>query len=158
MSRNDQITCKFRIAYVAAQYSGKFLWFNLVLDIFAGQGSRPTEQIALDVITACFAHRIEVLHGFNAFCRHGDSQIPGEMHDGVDDSRTFAAIAKALYEAAINLDLVEIELVQMGERRVARTEIIERKPDAEGFEVAQDAGGVFDVFHQGIFRQFQLKP
>ena len=70
-------------------------------------------------------------------------------------SRSRLAVAD---EGLVDLDLVERELVQVIERRVAGAEIVERQADAELLEMLDRHAGLFRFLQQQALGDFELEP
>ena len=77
-------------------------------------------------------------------------------------ARTIAALSGSLTEgrdeAAVDLDHVERQRAQVGERRKAGAEIVERQPDALVLEAGDDRPGEVDVGEQRAFGDFDHQP
>ena len=94
----------------------------------------PSCQVALHFVTAALFKQRKLLGRFHALGkdRHVEAmpKVDYRAHDrlGVPIGRQVAD------KSAVDLDLVERERVQIGQRRIAGAEIIERDANAEGLE------------------------
>ena len=61
------------------------------------------------------------------------------------------------HERLVDLDRVEREALQVGERRMAGAEIVEREADAELAHARQHLRGIFGVLHHQRLGQFELE-
>ena len=92
---------------------------------------RLGEQEALDRRAAVGA-KLHQLRGFLDALGGGlDVERMGELGDRADDRARAVAGQQVLDEAAVDLELVEREALQIAERRIAGAEIVERDADAE---------------------------
>ena len=60
-------------------------------------------------------------------------------------------------ERLIDLDLVEGERLEIGQRGVSGAEVVHGDPHAERLEPAQDRNGAGEILHQHAFGDFQLQ-
>ena len=60
-------------------------------------------------------------------------------------------------EAAVDLDGVEGKALEVGERRKAGAEIVERKAGTRLLQLREGAGGGVRVLHDDAFGQFELE-
>jgi hypothetical protein len=74
---------------------------------------------------------IDRVPGFHAVGNGGDLRRRRQIDDRADDGRWFAALKHFTVERALELDRVEGQAPQVGERCVPRTEIIMREADAD---------------------------
>ena len=61
-------------------------------------------------------------------------------------------------EDPVDLDLLERESVQIRQRGIPGSEIVERDVDAEQLELAQDRYGAGEVVDQNAFGDLELEP
>ena len=79
-----------------------------------------------------------------------------QRNNGTDDRRALAVIVLGLDEIAIDLDRVEWEPLQVGERRVTTPEVVQSQTRACGPERLQHLRRLFRVLHHERFGN--LKP
>src|SRR5712671_729123 len=98
---------------------------------------RLAEQEALGLVTAFRFRHFELLFGLDALDYGGDPQAGGEARHRADDGAGIVALRHVAHELAVDLDLVEREASQVGERRVAGPDIVHRDPHAEIAQLMQ---------------------
>ena len=79
--------------------------------------------------------------------RHGD--------DGRDDGFAFAG--QVVHEAAVDLQLVDRQALQVRHRGIAGAEIVDRQVDARVLQAPHQFHVGVDIVHQDAFRDFQLQ-
>src|SRR5262249_45608531 len=89
------------------------------------------EQIALDGVATEVAHALKVLGGRDALGGDAHAEALGELDDRLNDGDILGSRAGFANEAAVDLQLVEHGLVQVADRRIAGSEIVERDADPE---------------------------
>src|SRR5262249_55882429 len=117
---------------------------------------RFAEGKTLRVFAAQLVELDRIGVGLRAFGDHVHAEVVGERDDRLQDHRPRAAAGGA-DEGLVDLDGVEREALQIGERGMAGAEIIERQPGAELADARQHLRGVLGVLHHERFRQFQLQ-
>ena len=81
----------------------------------------------------------------------------GEQDRRADDSRGPRVLGHARDEGLVELELVDRQLAQVGQRRVARTEVVDDHADAVGAQLDQDLAGPLAVRHQEVLGDLQLE-
>jgi hypothetical protein len=81
---------------------------------------------------------------------HGDHRR-GNLH-------VVLVVGNVLDKAAIDLDHVDGEFLQVTERGVAGAEVVHRQGQAQALEAAELVAGVVGGLQQQAFGQFQLQP
>src|SRR5262245_46644298 len=91
------------------------------------QGSdRRAQVVALDLRVPLPPPEIELLLGLDPFRRGRDAEAAAERRDGAHDgTRVAVLLGELAQEAAVELDLVEREALEIAERRVPGSEIVE---------------------------------
>src|SRR5665647_3910533 len=89
------------------------------------------EEIALHHVAAFVGEEAELLLGFHALGDDRHLQAMAEPDDGPDDRGRLRVAAEIDDEGAVDLDLVERESLQIGERRIAAAEIVHGNAYAE---------------------------
>ena len=80
-------------------------------------------------------------------------QFLGHGHDRTYDDRTAAlATGGRLHEMAVDLDGIKWKALQIGQRRVSRAEIVERKTGACDLQHIQHFCGAFRILHHQRFQ------
>src|SRR3979411_2957118 len=62
------------------------------------------------------------------------------------------------YERLVDLDFVEREGLQVGQRRISGAEIVHRDAYAQRLQAAQDRQATGEVFHKHALSDFQFQP
>jgi hypothetical protein len=86
------------------------------------------------------AHLFQKLQLFSAFHTLGQNlqmQALAHLHDGIDNGGCIRVVGQIGHERAVDLEPVYGVLAQIGQRRVAGTEIIDRQSHAKGLEGMQ---------------------
>src|SRR4051812_13607749 len=86
-------------------------------------GHRLGEQEALALVAAFELGGVELLLGLDALDDGGDAKAAGEPDHRADDSLAILAHQHLADEGAVDLDLVEREIAQICERRIAGAEV-----------------------------------
>src|SRR5690349_8669026 len=97
--------------------------------------ARLPEDVALNHADAEVANQLEVVVRLNTLGAGIHAQSLGEGDDRADD-RCVAICrgCRAADEALVDLDLVERRLLEIAERAVSGTEVVERQAHAQGLE------------------------
>ena len=97
--------------------------------------------------------------GFDAFGGRVHSERFGQRDNGADD-RAIAVHARcrALDEALVDLDLVERRLLQIAERTVAGSEIVQGKADAKRFQAGESHVGLIAIGQEHTLGNLKLEP
>ena len=74
--------------------------------------------------------------------------MPGQLHDRPRDDVVVLVAAEAVDELAGDLEHVDREPAQVGQRRVPGAEVVDRDPDAEGLEPPEGRGRRLAVLHE----------
>src|SRR5439155_1078126 len=109
----------------------------------------PGEQEALTTDATKRQERRSLLLELYAL-RHGvESERLAEGHHGAHELRSAVRIGQPAHEGTVDFEDVDRETMQVGERRVAGAEIVDRKPDAEGLQAAESLEVRVAVVHDG---------
>ena len=87
--------------------------------------------MALGVVAAEAAQLRELRLVFDPLGDHVEREGPRHADDRLDDRRPLLLDAERVDEGAVDLERVEREAVEVGERRVAGAEVVEDEPHAE---------------------------
>src|SRR5438270_13758438 len=82
----------------------------------------------------------------------------GKLGDGMDDRRRAVAGEQVLDEAAVDLELVEREALQIAQRRIAGAEIVERNAHAERAQGMEQPQRGVAAIEEDRFSDFDLEP
>nr|WP_056395588.1 hypothetical protein [Massilia sp. Root418] len=98
---------------------------------------------------------LQLLAVLHALGHHGELEVLRQRDHRADDG---AALARQrLQEAAVDLELVDGEGLQIGQRRVAGAEIVDRQAHAQRARVAHELHRRLHVFHQHALGQLQFQ-
>ena len=92
---------------------------------------RPREEVALRVVAAEAAQLGELGLVLDPLGDHVERERPGHADDRLDDRRPLLLDAERVDERAVDLQRVEGEAVEVGERGVAGAEVVEDEAHAE---------------------------
>src|SRR2546427_10104958 len=104
--------------------------------------------MTLAFVTAVSLYLPHLLFRLDAVCGHGLVEAGTEHGNRADDRLGIAFFAKAGNERLIDFDLLERKLAQIVQRRVARTEVVERDADTEILELLHDCQRSFTFLEQ----------
>src|SRR5207249_7399293 len=98
----------------------------------AGRGHRRRKQITLRLIAAEVGEQVPGRPLLDALSDGGHAELAREADRGVDDQGVAVVLAKRGNELAVDLQRVRREALEVGQRRVAGAEIVDRDLDTEG--------------------------
>src|SRR5690606_8072511 len=107
------------------------------LDAACRHGLR--EQEALAEVALQLEQAARLLLAFDPFRNDLDAEAAAEVDHRVDDSLVARVVRHVAHEALIDLDQVDLELLEVAQRRVAGPEIVERDLDAAQVEQREGA-------------------
>jgi len=84
---------------------------------------------------------------FDAFGDDAEAEAVGDGDDGVDYGVGSAGVTDAIDKAAVDLEALDGELIELAEGRVAGAEVVDGKGDAEPGEQVDLTGGLGEVTH-----------
>ena len=113
---------------------------------------------SLDLAAFLFLQILELLAGFDAFGDAGEAEVAAEADDGADQGFGGGLGGDVAEEGLVDLDAVELEAAEVGERGPASAEVVEGEADAELFEVAHDFDGGLGVVEGEGFGQLEFEP
>ena len=119
---------------------------------------RRAEQIALHLRTTERAQHFALLLGLDAFGRRRHAARGGDIDDRLDDAGRALRLADIGDEAAVDLDLVEREALQIAQRGIAGAEIVERNADPDGAQLVQHRERRIVVADQHRLGDLELEP
>src|SRR5579875_1971057 len=117
---------------------------------------RMAEGIALRIFATELIEFDCIRLFLSALCDDLHSQIMGKRDDGTQDHQS-CAISILAYERLVDLDRVKGEPLEIGKRRIARAEIVEREASAELTDAHEHLRGIFRILHHQAFGQFELQ-
>ena len=96
-------------------------------------------EIALGMVAAQFPQAARLTVRLDALRRDLKLQASSQADDGGDDRLVVGILLQVPHEAAVDLDMIDRELLQMGQRGVAGAEIVESDLDAMLPELRESA-------------------
>ena len=116
---------------------------------------RRAEEVALGNITAKARQDIPGGAVFHTFGDHPQLQGVGQI-DYCPHNRSGAGVGgHGLYEGLIDFQLVDRQVLQRGQRRVARAKVVDRHRHAQSAELSQVLAGAQWVGHQAALGYFE---
>ena len=90
---------------------------------------------------------------------HGpQAEAAAEVDDGLHDRRVGIVAHEVADERAVDLQLVDRQVLEDAERRVAGAEVVDRDADAGRDEPLDDAQRALGVGHQRVLRDLDPQP
>ena len=120
--------------------------------------ARRAEQIALHLRAAEILHGFALLQGLDAFRGRDHVAVGGDADHRADDRGRGGIAGHFLDEAAVDLDLVEREALQILQRGIAGSEIVERDVNAERAELVQRHQRRVVIGDQHRFGDLEFEP
>ena len=118
-------------------------------------GGGPGKEESLALVAADPGDSVELFLGFHTFRDHCHAKSVRETHDGVNNGVAGRIVIEVGDEASINLDDVDRESLEVTQRAVPGSEIVEGELDAEILEVVQHEQGPFAVLDEDALGDFQ---
>src|SRR5919112_5801682 len=94
-----------------------------------GDGHGGGQVVALDRMTVEFGEPVPGRLVLDALRGDLEAEVPGQVDDAPDDLLIVGVAGQGGDEAAVDLDLVDREPAQVGQRRVTGAEVVDRQPD-----------------------------
>src|SRR3954451_990639 len=96
------------------------------------RGAGPAKQVTLSELGSELAESGELVRRLDALGDDLQLERPGEVEDHADEAGFAPAAGQAVDERLRDLQAVERQGVEVAEGRVARAEVVERDPHAQG--------------------------
>ena len=93
--------------------------------------------------------------GLDALGDHAHPEPAAEVDGGVHDRGVARVVGEPHHERAVDLDLVEVELLEMAERDVAGAEVVERGGDADRAQPGEHLERALGVGHHDVLGDLQ---
>ena len=106
------------------------------------------EEVALAAVAAHLAQAGQLQRRLQALGDHGDAERVAEVDDRLDDRRVLACRGRARRRSPVDLDRLDREALEVGQRRVAGAEVVDGEVQAEAAQVAQGDRRRLDVGEQ----------
>ena len=104
------------------------------------------------------AQDLRLLLGFHALDDARQLQVPAQVDDRLDDVAAGGQRLDILDEAAVDLDLVEGQAMDVAQAGVAGAEVVKRDVRPQRFERLQAFATLVEIAHQGGFGDFEIDP
>ena len=114
------------------------------------------EIVALHHRAAERAQDLRLLSGFHALDDARQLQVPAEIDDGLDDVAAGRLRLDILDEAAVDLDLVQRQTMDVAQARKAGAEVVERDVHPERLQRLQAFATLVEIAHQGGLGDFEV--
>src|SRR5206468_8634051 len=80
---------------------------------------------------------------------HVEVEVAAEIHGRPDNRRQVRVDGHVTHEGAVDLDLVDGEALEVGQRRVARAEVVDGEPHAHLPQAVDDGDRALRLVHHG---------
>ena len=118
-------------------------------------GHRPGDKIALRHVAAHFRKQAQGRLVFHTFGNRLETEVVREV-DGRARDRTGARVGQhPAHERLIHLDRIDGQLLQIGQRRLSRAEVVDVQRESKIVKSDQHRARVFRIFHQGALGEFE---
>ncbi len=118
---------------------------------------RVVEIKVLEFIACVLAQKVGLFLRFHPFSDDGLAQHPAQGDDGFGLPFVEGAAGDVPDEGAIDLDGINRELFELGQRGVTEAKVVDGNPNASAREVVQDFHGGIDIAHQQGFGDVQFQ-
>ena len=118
---------------------------------------RLRQQVALRVVAAEHRELVVGLDGLDALGHHLEVEVVPEVDRRLHDRRVARVLRHVHDERLVDLDGVDRQLLEVGERRVAGPEVVDREADAHLRQAVQDRGGAPVVGHDRRLGDLELE-
>jgi hypothetical protein len=115
------------------------------------------EQEALHATASVGPEQQQLFQGLHALGDRREVEAPRELHDHLRDRRVGGVRGERAHERLVDLEHVDRKPLEIGERGVARPEVVDREPHTEVLQVAQRVHGHLDVPQQAALGDLQLQ-
>src|SRR5829696_1982589 len=113
-----------------------------------GSRTGASEEVALTAVAAHRAEARQLQWRLQALGDDGDAERVPEVDDRLDDRRVLGVEAEPGDEAAIDLDRLDREPLEVRERRIPGAEVVDGQVKSEAAQVAQGDRRRLDVGQQ----------
>ena len=121
------------------------------------RGQRDREVVALtDAATQLGEHAL-LFGRFDALSHGHQRHVPGDADDGADQGHIVPVAVQFRHEGTIDLEHVEAEVLEVGQARVARSEIVQGQDYPQISEAAQGLADLAVQIQEDTFGHFNFK-
>src|SRR6202035_3278477 len=121
-------------------------------------GDCLSKQVPLSLGTPACLEARKLPGIFNAFGRRRQAEAARKPEDRLDDHLAFMVGVEAIDETAIDLDLVEMQLLQLSERRITGAEIIESDAHPRVPQLIDHLPRHLEIIHERALGDLKLEP
>ena len=118
---------------------------------------RRADQIALHLVAAEAAQPQQLALGLDALGDHPQAEAVAEIDDRAHDHLVVQVVLEVLDEGLVDLQPLHRQPLDVGQRRVAGAEIVDRQADAQLVEVAQALDRGLAVLDDRVLGQLQVE-
>src|SRR5882724_3025936 len=118
---------------------------------------RLRKEVTLTAMTEQLPQQGHLLLGLDTLGYDIHSQVLRQHQDRPNDFNVFFVIHDARNEGTVDLQRVDGEPVQVAERRITRTKVVNAEPYAKCAQLKQHGGCCFDVIHDHAFRDLEFQ-
>ena len=118
---------------------------------------RPRQQEALHFVAAALAQPVELLGSFHALGDRAQAEAVREADDRGADRRVVVVPAEVAHEAAVDLEPVDRQALEVGQARIAGAEIVHRDRHADPVEPAHHVDRRLRVGHDHALGEFDFE-
>ena len=115
------------------------------------------EGVALRIFAAELVEFDRIGLGLGAFGDDLHAEIVRQGHHRAQDHRLAALRGGVVDEGAVDLDRVEGEALEIGQRRITGAEIVQCEAGPEIADARQDLRRIFRILHHQALGQFELE-
>src|SRR5262245_20261886 len=95
---------------------------------------------------------LQLLRSLNPFGRDRKTERLGQRKNCLNDGATSVIALQMLDELTIDLEHIELKHSEITERRITRSEIVDRKPHSQALELSQDRTCLLQVGNEHALR------
>ena len=117
---------------------------------------RPAEKVSLHLVTAALTEKVDLFAGLHAFGEDIHAQALGHGNHRFDDGRVVGAARHVTDEGAVNLDAVDGKMLEIGQGRVPRTEVIDGQGHTAVLELPEQGDVAVGGLHEDAFRELEM--
>src|SRR6056297_3134134 len=115
------------------------------------------EEVALQLVAAATAQDIVLVVALDPLGDDLEPQSRAEGDDRPGDRCTRLVVRDVADERLVDLERADRKALEIGERRVAGAEIVDREVDAEAVQIAQPPGRIHHVLHDHTLGELELE-
>ena len=120
-------------------------------------GYSLAKQEPLDNLDTLLTQEFILFRGFNTLSAQAQVQAPGHRNDRNDESGVVLVYLHIADKTLVDFQLIEWKAIQVVQRGITGTEIIDRKGYTELFEFMERINGGIRIIHDHAFGEFQLQ-